>query len=82
MLLGFDCAARAGQAHWFGNHPAGLQIRQNYSRWIESFSELARDLLAEGVEVINCSPVSALKCWPKMSVEEALAGRLPHPSAA
>ena len=83
VLLGFDCTPVGGKRHWFGDHPAGLNNpNQVFAKWQERFPELARDLRAEGVEVFNCSPVSALRCWPKVSVGEALASRLSDPLSA
>lgn len=64
VLLGFDCKPVDGKDHWFGQHPSGLTQIQPYSLWLENYVDLARDLKAEGVEVINCSPDSALRCFP------------------
>jgi hypothetical protein len=70
ILLGFDCKDINGQAHWFGQHPQGLNQTQNYAIWISSFSQLAKDLEAQNVEVINCSTDSALECFKKIPIEK------------
>lgn len=76
VLLGFDCRAERGKTHWFGDHPKNLNMSQPYAAWIRNFNALAADLKQEGCTVINCSLGSALTCWPKISVEQALDARL------
>lgn len=70
ILLGFDCQPVGGLDHWFGQHPEGLVQRQPYESWQQKFPALARDLQAEGVEVINCSPTTALDCFPIQMIED------------
>jgi hypothetical protein len=81
VLLGFDCK-QTDKTHWFGAHPKGLEQKHPYQSWIRNFARLAADLKREGIEVINCSMDSALTCWPKVSVEVALARVCPDPAAA
>lgn len=66
LLLGFDM----GGAHWFGRHGFGLRNTDpgTFSRWIPRFATLVN----KGSEIINCTPGSALKCFPSMSLEDAL----------
>jgi len=40
--------------------------------WLKNFPKLAEDLKAEGVEVINATRDTALECFNKMNLEEAL----------
>lgn len=70
ILLGFDCKPINGQAHWFGQHPEGLNKTQNFDFWINHFNQLAKDLERENIEVINCSMDSALECFKKVKIEE------------
>ena len=72
VLLGFDCKPVDGKAHWFGQHPAQLNQVQPFEIWLNHFRRLAADLKAEGIEVFNCSPDSALDCFEKMSIDEAI----------
>lgn len=74
LLFGFDMSAAKG-AHWFGAHRNGLvnTAPETYVRFIRRFSDLKTSLDALGVEVINCTPGSALTCFPMRSLEEALA---------
>lgn len=70
VLLGFDCKSTGGQHHWFGQHPKGLTQIQPYELWLSNFKQLARDLKNAGVEVINCSPGTALTCFRQASIEK------------
>lgn len=73
LLLGYDFQRRGGKAHWHPDHPSPLGNGGNYRAWIAAMNVLAKDLEHAGVEVINCSPGSALNCFPKMSVDEVSA---------
>ncbi|HWI12242.1 MAG TPA: hypothetical protein VNU48_12990 [Burkholderiaceae bacterium] len=70
ILLGFDMHG----THWHGKYENGLTNtpKHLFQVWIDNFAALARDLTAESVEVVNCSPGSALKCFPAMDLAEAL----------
>lgn len=76
LLNGYDM--RGG--HWHGRHVAPLRDHGEgiYVRWLKAFETLKPAL--HGVEVINCTPGSALKTFPMMSLDEACA--LPDPVAA
>jgi hypothetical protein len=74
MLIGFDMNDRSG-VHWFGrtrgigrNNPD----HTNFTRWCEYFADASKLLPVAGVEVINCSPNSDLKCFRKASIETTL----------
>lgn len=84
LLLGFDHARTGGRAHWHGDHPAGLNNAPEtaISGWLAAAPALARDLAAVGVETVNCSRATALDCWPRLALDEALAGRWPVRRAA
>ena len=71
ILLGFDMHAKGGK-HWHGDHPRGLNKRLPFADWIAKYQQLAIDLKAEGVEVVNATPDSALPWFPKASIEDAL----------
>lgn len=75
VLLGFDMKRGAdGRAHWFGDHPVQTQD-YIYSAMLQNFPKLARRLKELGIEVINCTPDSALDAFPR----NELARVLPHP---
>jgi hypothetical protein len=74
ILVGFDMNNESG-VHWYGmnNWPnANNPNHSNFRRWIDAFEDAAPALKALGVEVINCSPVSAIKSFPRKSLEDAL----------
>lgn len=70
LLCGFDM--RGG--HWHAPHPAplGATDARGFAKFIASFRDLAR-ALPRSVEVINCTPGSALDCFPKRPLAEVLA---------
>jgi len=73
LLCGFDMTALKG-AHWFGPHRHGLvnTAPETYARFIRRFADLKAALDARGVEVINCTPGSALKCFPFADLADIL----------
>jgi len=70
LLLGLDMTG----GHWHGPHPSGLGNPgpSLHSRWIKFFNGLADALGRRKVEVLNCSPVSALDCFQKVRLCDAL----------
>lgn len=71
LLLGFDMR---GDSHWHGDHPAPLRKTEpeHYDRWIPRFDALALELGRRDVEVVNCTPGSALKAFPMATLSEIL----------
>jgi hypothetical protein len=74
LLCGFDMHSPAGREHWFGQHAWRQKFRSPYPMFISRFVDAAPLFRAAGVEIINCTPGSALKCFPSMSLTEALSG--------
>lgn len=73
LLIGFDMKeGPKGEKHWHPDHPKPLVQKQQFHEWIHKFKALADDLKAAGVEVINCTPGSALKCFPTGDLETEL----------
>ena len=60
LLFGFDMREVGKLRHWFGNHPAPLNNRGRFHRWIQSMRSLSAALAKRGIEVVNCTPGSAL----------------------
>jgi hypothetical protein len=74
ILLGFDMQrGPKGQEHWHGDHPN--RSRSPYTLFLKYFQFLVNPLNDLGVEVINCSPVSALEVFPKAALRVALPAR-------
>lgn len=78
VLLGYDMKPAAdGRTHWFGDHedwPTRASIFPDV--FVPRFEGLARALEDHGVEVVNCTPGSALDVFPAAPLEDALADRL------
>jgi hypothetical protein len=73
ILLGLDCSkAPDGKDHWFGQHGPELTQQQPYDIWQARFPVLAQDLKDEGVRVINCSRQTALTCFERMTLKDAI----------
>jgi hypothetical protein len=70
ILLGYDY--HSGGEHWFGKHPGRLNVKTNYTAFLPAMPAMAEDLAAVGVEVVNCTPGSALDCFPIMQIDTAL----------
>lgn len=78
LLLGYDCGrGSSGQAHFFGDHPVGLNTTSQamFDKFRRMFDTLVEPLSEAGVEVINCSRETALTAFPRMPLEDALATR-------
>lgn len=78
ILLGFDFmhAQREGKriVHWHGDHPKGLgnAAAANLGKWAREMHLLADDLKQTTTQVINASRRTALKCFRRMNLEDAL----------
>ncbi|WP_353474792.1 hypothetical protein PVT71_14580 [Salipiger sp. H15] len=72
-LVGFDMRVDHG-LHWHGSHPEGLSnpTAANTDRWRRCTDAVAEPIAAMGVEVVNCSPISALRNYRFADLEEAL----------
>lgn len=74
ILLGFDMRPTSdGVLHWFGNrsyHPANPTVFQTFM--IPKFPALAAELKKRAIDVVNCTPGSALTCFRTSSLEAAL----------
>lgn len=73
ILLGFDMKYGAkGKVHWHGDHVGSLNRGCPVGTFIKNFPALAEDLNKEGISVINATRDTALDCFPKTSLEDAL----------
>lgn len=73
VLLGFDMQrGPAGESHWHGDHPGGLNRSLPVHAWLDAFPQLALDLAREGVRVLNASRQTALDCFVQVPLEVAL----------
>lgn len=77
VLLGYDfTVGPGGRRHWHGDHPRplGNAPPSRYPAWANAMNVLATDLKRSGVEVINASRRTALRCFPRRDLTEALCG--------
>ncbi|MBS0330767.1 MAG: DUF115 domain-containing protein [Proteobacteria bacterium] len=73
LLVGMDMKPGPnGEKHWHPDHPKPLVQGQQFEEWRKKMGVLAADLKTEGVEVINCTPGSALTCFPMGDLEQEL----------
>lgn len=74
VYLGLDCKPAAdGKRHWHGAHPSGLGDAVSMNAWPAEFEPLAGHAAAAGVEIVNASGDTALTCFNRIPLEEALA---------
>lgn len=71
VLVGFDMRMVGGKRHFFGDHAAPLRNTEDYSGFVTAFTKAAAKLPAH-ITIINCTPGSALTCFPMMSLEDAI----------
>lgn len=69
-LIGCDLLGE----HWHERHapPCTNPNEENFRRWRKAFDGAAKTLADLGVDVVNCSPVSTIKAYPKLTVEQML----------
>ena len=78
ILLGYDMrVSEVGHSHWFGEHKAPngpiVPLRQGtLDLMVPYFSTLKPELDKRGIEVINCTPGSAIECFTRFSLEQAI----------
>lgn len=73
LLLGFDMRAIDGRCHWHDEHETPSTPKVYAETMLPHFPALGAALAAKGVEVVNCTPGSALTVWPQGEIECALA---------
>lgn len=76
VLLGYDCQKTGGRSHWHGDHPAGLGNAGSIHRWPAIFDKVAASLRGR-VQVVNATEHTALKCFPRVPLCEALGMKEP-----
>ena len=71
-LVGYDMQLKGG-LHWHGAHPAGMTNPKagNVERWRRAVDNAAK-VIPAGIEVVNCSAVSALTAYRKVDLGEWL----------
>lgn len=72
LLLGYDMRIVEGRTHWHAGHGRPLGPKVYSQIMLPHFEALRAPLEARGVEVINCTPGSALDVWPRGRIEDCL----------
>ena len=60
LLAGDDMQHTGGRAHNHEDYPAGFSNANGVKQWAPAFNALDADLIAAGVELINCTTETAL----------------------
>lgn len=73
VMCGVDLTLAHG-VHWHGPHPRllGNPTPTTIELMRRRFATLVVPAKKIGVEIVNCSPISALQCFDRMSLDEAL----------
>lgn len=75
LLLGYDFGFSGAKRHWHGDHPNSMgNCGGNFASWAQTMAYLATDLKAVGVEVVNCSRATSLKCFKRSTINKELEG--------
>jgi hypothetical protein len=75
VLLGFDMHFGSDRKHWhrLAPWPQAPEMEKRYrSHHMPAIAAMAWPLQQAGVEVVNCTPGSALSCFPIRPIEEVL----------
>ena len=67
ILSGYDMTWTGGKAHWFGDHPEGLNNVQP-DKYAANFRTIKPE--EYNLEIINCSRHTALDAFPIRKLEE------------
>lgn len=71
LLLGYDMGVDSkGRQHWHADHPN--KMRSPYQTFLQGYPTLVEPLKKAGIEVVNCSRDTRIKCFPRLTIEQAL----------
>lgn len=72
MLIGYTMrvtlATGEKKQHFFGPHPAAMRNIGDYTQFVSQFNTIK----VKDLEIINCTPESAVNCFPKETLEAVL----------
>lgn len=75
-LLGMDCQRTGGRTHWHADHPQPLTNAATLESWPADFDKCAQYAKGKRIEVLNCSRSTALRCFQRVDLEDALVSHL------
>jgi hypothetical protein len=70
VLLGYDMRRVEDAPNWHNDHPS--PDKNPYFKFLRRVPIVAKDAERLGLEIINCTPGSAITRWPIMTLEEYL----------
>ena len=73
VLLGFDMQNTPKQTHWHDGYVSTADTSTMERLMLPSFDTIVEPLEKRKIKVYNASPDSKITCFPKISIEEALA---------
>lgn len=74
LLVGYSMHVKDG-THWHAPYLKSHNPTEGSTRvWRDELIKLSAHMRKRGIEVINCTPGSALDCFPHLSLNEALNG--------
>jgi hypothetical protein len=71
MLLGYDMRFAGPRSHWHAGHPIYV-VEQRYHQYAARFVSMVPVLKSIGVEVVNCTPGSMIKCFRMSRIKDEL----------
>lgn len=78
ILLGYDMQrGPRGESHHHGDHEGGLPNLGTLPEWSRRMVQIGIDLRKQGVEVINATRRTAIKCFEQVPIGEALLRQMP-----
>jgi hypothetical protein len=75
ILLGFDMTLDGNKQHWHNLYGKGGNINYKklpFNRHLRGFPDIYKDAKRLGIEILNCSPNSAINEFKKVTVKELM----------
>lgn len=70
LLIGYDMRTIKGLSHWHGDHPN--RQKTFFHLHVGHFRNMVDDLKERNIEVVNCTPESAIDAFPFGNLEDKL----------
>jgi hypothetical protein len=68
VLLGYDMDMDGERRHWFNDRPERLNVKSDYTLFSRSLETI--DTEKHGIEILNATRRTALKCFPRVKLED------------
>lgn len=71
LLVGYDMRPIDGRQHYFGEYQQkNLAVSRNWDKWAAVYNTIHPP--DYGLEIINCTPGSAIRAFPFMDIDDAM----------